>query len=554
MWANCYLFTFAIDSMVGIELPMKKITLVLLLLFIFPVLSDGNNKAETLKDSLSYFDGQEKARALLTIGNYYFPNNNDSALFYVESALQAYQSVGDDKGIASCYGLIGAIYNSYAMYDTAIALTYRVMEWGEKNNDFRAFIAYLTLANIYESIGQIENAKKFYLKAIEGSYADARTAAYANMGLLSLKNEQYDSAAFYFRGALDEYLKADTSLPINQFNIATVYSNLARVDFGKGNYERGIGRLYESLKIFRKIGNTQSITEVYLKLGEGYASLHQDEHAINYYLEAKRIADSIQIPSIQEAVYYQLFTFYKQKGDLENALYYHIAYEKIHNELMTLGYKATIAEKEVKYKVQEKINKIEMLEKENSIIVAYAITTVLGILLLSLVVVLVLNHRRLLHKKNQELTDMKLRFASQKAKNDAMRMKKITLSLHEKSDFIKELQEEINKLSNKEDQKLMEKKIEALRETKILTDADWREYNRVFEEIYPSFSKKIKDYEELSTGDKRQLIFLKLGLKQSEIAQLMGISPESAKKAKQRLSKKIGLKTTRELTKFIESI
>jgi predicted transcriptional regulator len=167
---------------------------------------------------------------------------------------------------------------------------------------------------------------------------------------------------------------------------------------------------------------------------------------------------------------------------------------------------------------------------------------------------LVINHRRLIHKKAKALIDVKLKVASQNAKDAAERLEKITTALHEKSDFIKELQYQINKLSNEEDQKLMEKKIDVLRETKILTDADWKEYNRVFQEIYPSFKNSIKDYEDLSTGDKRQLIFLKLGLEQSEIAHLMGISPVSAKKAKQRLSKKIGLDTTRDLSRFIDSL
>jgi tetratricopeptide (TPR) repeat protein len=305
---------------------MNKVITAALILLTFPLLGLVNNKIESLKDSLSYFEGQEKARALLIIGNHYFPNNNDSTLFYVERALIEYQNIKDDKGIASCYGLIGAVYGSYGMYDTAIALTYRVIEWGEENNDFRAFIAYLNLANTYESIGQIENAKKFYIKAIAGTYADARTAAYANMGVLSLKNEHYDSANFYFQGALEEYFKADTSLHINKFNIATVYINLARVDFGKGAYEKGISRLYKSLKIFGEIGNTQAIPEVYLQLGKGYAYLHQDERSLKYYLEAKRIADSIQLPVIQEDVYYQLFKFYQLSDDLENALRYHIAY------------------------------------------------------------------------------------------------------------------------------------------------------------------------------------------------------------------------------------
>jgi DNA-binding NarL/FixJ family response regulator len=48
------------------------------------------------------------------------------------------------------------------------------------------------------------------------------------------------------------------------------------------------------------------------------------------------------------------------------------------------------------------------------------------------------------------------------------------------------------------------------------------------------------------------LIFLKLGFKQNEIAFLMGISSEGVKRARQRLSKKLGLESAAELSGFIK--
>lgn len=119
--------------------------------------------------------------------------------------------------------------------------------------------------------------------------------------------------------------------------------------------------------------------------------------------------------------------------------------------------------------------------------------------------------------------------------------KKVKLSLHEKSAFIEELEEEIKKFNNNDDQQLIVNKIQLLRETRVLTDNDWEEYYRVFNEIHPSFFHNIKNNVDPSSGDRRQLIFLKLDLKQKECTHLMGVSSEGVKRARQRLSKKIGL-------------
>ena len=526
----------------------------LLFLLFIPFVSIGSNQIEILKDSLPLYSGQQKAKALYDIGSYYYPGNNDSTLFYIEKALQEYEEINDGKGRASSYGMLAIIYSDYGMYDTAIVLNYKVIEWGEKNRDVRAFIAYLELGNNYKQIGQMDKSKTFYQKAIYGDYLPARRAAFANMGLLFLKAKEYDSASFYFEGGLQEYYKADTSLRINKYNISTILLNLAAVAYGKGEFEEGNNLLFKSLAISREIENNALIAKIYLQIGEGYRLQQQDDVSMQYYLKAKYIADSLGLILAMEEVYKLLSDFYYDKGNIDRAYLNLIEYHKIHDSLTEQSNQSLISEMEVKYAVQEKIVRIATLNREKKILMGLAISVVAGILLLVLLAILLLNRHRLKLKNDKSLAEAKMQTEKIKAKTAKQELERIVISLREKSTFIEELEQEIQKLSIIDEQQHMEEKVLKLRETRILTDGDWEEYFRIFNEIYPSFFTVEKNFYELSSGDKRQLVFMKLGLTQIQTAYLMGISPEGVKKARQRLAKKIGLNDTKELKKYIETL
>ena len=532
---------------------MNKNTFILLLLVI-PFLSNGSSQIEALKDSLPFYSGQQKAIALFNIGTYYLVSNNDSTLFYMEKALQEYEELNDKKGMASSYGMLAIVYSAYGMYDTAIVLNYKVIEWGEKNRDIRAFIAYLELGNTYKQIGQLEKSKIFYLKAIQGDYLPAKRAAFANMGLLFLNAVEYDSAAYYFNGGLQEYYRADTSLRINKFNIATILMNLASVAYGKGEFEKGNNLLFRSLVISREIETNSLTAKIYLKLGEGYHLVQQDDVSMKYYLKAKNIADSLGLILIREEVYGILSSFYRDKGDYDQAYLNLIEYHKIHDSLTELANQSSIHEMEVKYAVQEKIVRIATLNKEKKMVIGLAISIVAGILLIVGLIILLLNRHRLKLKNDRDLVEAKMQAEKIKAKTAKHELERIVASLREKSAFIEELEQEIQNLSIVDEQQRMEEKVLKLRETRILTDGDWEEYFRIFNEIYPSFFSREKNFYAISAGDKRQLVFMKLGLTQTQTAYLMGISPEGVKKARQRLAKKIGLNDTKELKKYIESL
>jgi len=71
--------------------------------------------------------------------------------------------------------------------------------------------------------------------------------------------------------------------------------------------------------------------------------------------------------------------------------------------------------------------------------------------------------------------------------------------------------------------------------------------------LYPEFLNGIiKDFPKLTEGDKRQLIILKLGYNRKKASPILGISPDSVKRAQQRIANKLKLKDIRELAAFVD--
>ncbi len=532
---------------------MSKYPLILFLLF-FSLVSVGSNKVELLKDSLSLLSGEDKAATLYEIGTYYYLSNNDSTLFYLNKALAEYEIINNGKRIAKTYAVLGSIYKGLAIFDTAVALIDKAIKWGEENNDEVMYYAYFQLANTYEQMDQFGKAQVYYRKAIISTNQGIKLASLANMGILYLNKKNYDSASYYFSSALNEYYKLDTSLNINKFNIAAIYLNLSAVDFGRQEYEKGIPKLNKSLKLFEETEDKESAVYALLNLGEGYRELKQIDLSTTYYLKAKEIADTLQNIIVLEEVYYRLGNHYEKIGNLESAIVCLRKHEKYHDSLIINSYKGTIAEMEVKYSLKEKNNLIVDLMREKQNIRLRAISVIVSLFFLSLVIILLINRRRLKLRNAKALADAKSNLIKVKHETTLREFERIKVSLHEKSAFIEELEDEVKKLSINNEKTDLEDKIQLLRETRILTDDDWERYNRVFNEIHPLFCNSVKNFDDLSNGDRRQIIFLKLGLKQKEIAYLMGITPEGVKRARQRVAKKVGLNNAGELKEYIEGL
>ena len=73
-----------------------------------------------------------------------------------------------------------------------------------------------------------------------------------------------------------------------------------------------------------------------------------------------------------------------------------------------------------------------------------------------------------------------------------------------------------------------------------------------FEAANPDFVERLKRrYETLSSSDIRFLSFVRMNLSNKEIAELMNITPESCKRRRQRIAKKMELDSSAQLFDFI---
>ncbi|MCI5058871.1 MAG: hypothetical protein MRY83_22345 [Flavobacteriales bacterium] len=89
---------------------------------------------------------------------------------------------------------------------------------------------------------------------------------------------------------------------------------------------------------------------------------------------------------------------------------------------------------------------------------------------------------------------------------------------------------------------------------KLDLDKDWMQFMAEFELLYPSFISNLdQHFSGMTNTDKKVSALIKLGLSNKEIANLMSITENGAKKAKQRLKSKLSQETS-SLTDLITSI
>jgi DNA-binding CsgD family transcriptional regulator len=88
----------------------------------------------------------------------------------------------------------------------------------------------------------------------------------------------------------------------------------------------------------------------------------------------------------------------------------------------------------------------------------------------------------------------------------------------------------------------------------ILTNADWSRFRERFDEAFPKFNGQLRQYhQDLTNSEIRLFILIKIGFNSTEIANALGISPDSVYKSRYRLRKKLGLKEETDLESFVQA-
>jgi DNA-binding CsgD family transcriptional regulator len=261
------------------------------------------------------------------------------------------------------------------------------------------------------------------------------------------------------------------------------------------------------------------------------------------------IENNIKVPEYLKELYQLKSELYEKNGNFQLAYQYKdslLSKIKQLEDAKDLTQMVDLNVKLIQDKHQAEIDLLEeKAENERKTKLMVLIFSSLGVILLAYLWYISLKKRKA----------EKLKFAAEH-KQDVEKIESFKKRLMDKNALIEAISAQIDSLqSRKKPSEEEQAYLQKLRDSIILTDEDWIDFKQSFDQVYPNFlSDLIKQYPELSQAEIRFMVLLKLGLSVKEMANVLAILPESVRKTRLRLTKKLGLSSYKELNHKLKQL
>lgn len=330
--------------------------------------------------------------------------------------------------------------------------------------------------------------------------------AYNNQGQIYRFSEQLDPALKYYLLSLEECRKIDY-----KEGMATAWQNLGTVYTKKGDAPKAFNAARKCLALSRQLDSKVRIREAYEELSKSH----------------------------------------ERFGTADSALYYYKKYFEVERDLMEANQSERLSQNQAELGLEVKNLRIQNLQNEKEI-ANNRLWTIAFAILAALLVAAFFVYRyfsRMRFKERQ--LEMELHNTQKIIDVKEQELKTYIIDLSRKNAIISSLQEETQ--AEHEPPEATEDEIAALLEQKILTDDDWAQFQSRFRAIYPGFFSRIKESGiALTEAETRILVLMRLELNGPDMANILGISPQSVRVCKMRLKKKLNAVAYETVEAFLE--
>ena len=406
------------------------------------------------------------------------------------------------------------------------------------------------VALFYYSLGDYDNARINLEQALKYApyHSRDRITIVNTIGLIYRNNKQYGQAVNYFNLALATAIanKDTVWIGIAKGNIGSVY-------FMQGLYKKARPLIETDYTTSLKYNEPVNAALALLRLAK--INIDSKNTAV-----AGRELDTIKLltKDTKEDVLTLLDDYdnlrsqlYEQTGDAVQALVYRKRYELDRDSLVSRNNIAAVERVKLRYEADKRIaelNRAKARERVQSVEIKAGIAV---LILLVVISQLLYNRQRLASKKDKELLMAEKKVVDEELRFADIALRGFTENLQQKNLLIEKFKTEIEQLNKRTTGNENAGQLEKLLHEHIMTDQNWNDFKKLFSKVYPGFFVNIsKQYPHLSATDTRLLALIKLGLNNAEMANMLGITVEGIKKAKQRLRKKIDIQSV----EVIESI
>lgn len=209
---------------------------------------------------------------------------------------------------------MGRIHLLRGNFNAAIAACERIINLSQDDPVGQAG-AYGNLGAIYQTRGDLEQAKDYLLKSLEINKQldrlEGQAIQYSNLGVIYGKRNEQQRA----EDVLQEALKIFQDLDKRQGQ-AGVYGNLGLIHLNRGDVDRAEEYHLKSLEINKQLGFLEGQADQYANLGSIYRERKNLDQAEEYYLKSLEINKQLGCLEGQANQYVNLGSIYLIRNDL----------------------------------------------------------------------------------------------------------------------------------------------------------------------------------------------------------------------------------------------
>jgi DNA-binding CsgD family transcriptional regulator len=480
-------------------------------------------KGLELSKKLNYQKGIARANRVIGVA-YWARGDQNKALRYLINSQKTYEEIKDVEGISNTMLNIGMVYADLEQYHLALDNYNNTINLFKKLNlDGRIATTYTKIATIFIAQGKMDMAKKHLISSLE----------------IHTKNEF-------------------------TYGIAEAHNRFAILYLNENKIELAYDHVKKSMELGAKILDVDGLTNNLILLGKIKRLKNEWGDAEIHLVRALQQSQENNLKKYELQAYEELIALKKLQKKFEQALYYTSKYIAIKDTLFNIKKSKQIAYLEFENQLYQKEKEVSLLkasEKTDSII---KIALTIGIFLISFIVFILYKA----YNNNKQLLIAKNLVAQQELENSQLKEHELALELNfknkelasydlsfvQKNAIFKDIQKQLESLKEKSEHKNAPVFKELSKSIKqyLSADKDWENFKIIFEQMHQGFySKLLNLHPNLKPNDLKICLLTRLNLNIKETANILGISPNSAKTARYRLRKKLRLEPSQEIISYL---
>ena len=466
----------------------------------------------------------------------------DSIAQLMKSALQQAYAINDEYLIATVSWGYGETMFFCNQIELSTMYCLNAVEIFDRKGITNDAYKYQFLGELLYTTRDLDKSIYYIRRSIENekdTSRDARINTMSRWNTIALcwrKIGNYDSAFHYFDIAMQmaNAVNSEVWKGIISGNKGYTYFLQKKYDIAKPLLEFD----YSISKQYGEIANAahalQLIGRINLLQGKKDSALLQVKTALDMLQQQPQ-----PIPNFLQDVYYATADVYRVLGNSDSFYHYFQLYSYLHDSIERAVANSRLEVSRLRLDNQSNVSEIRDLQKEKDAETRERNLIIAAIVFVAIVGLLILNRQRLKSRYQRQLVFQQKVAAEKELEAAKEQLDMFTQSIIEKTKVIEQLEQQVaNKPLTDEQHQLAD---ELSRQT-ILTEEDWEKFKTLFEKIYPGFFLKLKEMiPDITVAEQRMAALTRLHLNTKQMASMLGISPDSVYKIRQRLRKRLQL-------------